>query len=341
MRITFFAAVVTVVVAASGGAADATTMAFVHGRNAGEPSATEACEYWGGSAGCTCSGTNSAGYATSGWCGYAGGSTSTFNRVVIRYNATTAWYADDTSTGSICDVAAEINAIADSDVRVIAHSAGNLVTLALLDDAANGYNGACAPGVIAAAANKITKVGAIQGPFSGAKAADAVYGHLNNSGNILTDWLHNFCGNTVGGIANIFADQASSMTYSLQTSVATNYRGWMDQSNGKPVYIAFGTGTSGTDSVWLGAAATCSGGSYNDGLVEAYSARACTNTGAGMTGSCTSKPANFYDQARAKIGHSSGRRGDYVTTTDQWASYNWTSAHAHGMSDLFWNHTSI
>jgi hypothetical protein len=122
-------------------------MAFVHGRNAGEPSTTEACEYWGGSAGCTCNGTNSAGYATSGWCGFAGGSSSTFNRVVIRYNATTAWYADDTSTGSICDVAAEINAIPDSDVRVIAHSAGNLVTLALLDDAANGYTEADGAGV--------------------------------------------------------------------------------------------------------------------------------------------------------------------------------------------------
>jgi hypothetical protein len=341
MRSTVFAAVVTVVVAASGGAADATTMAFVHGRNAGTPSTTEACEYWGGSAGCTCTGTNSAGYATSGWCGYAGGSTSTFGRVVVRYDAARAWWDEAVAADPICDVAAEINAIADSDVRVVAHSAGNLVTLAILTDAANGWGGSCGAGVVTGASNKITKVAAVQGPFSGAKAADAVYGHLNNGGNVLTDWLHNFCGNTVGGIANIFADQATSMTNSLQTSSVINNRGWLSNSNGKPVYIAFGTGTSGTDSVWLGAAATCSGGSYNDGLVEAYSARACTNTGAGLTGSCTSKPANFYDQARAKIGHSSGRRGDYVTTTDQWASYNWTSAHSHGMSDLVWNHTSI
>jgi len=338
MRFTLLFAIAGSIVAASGGAADATTMAFVHGRNSGEPSSTEACDYWGG---CSCSGTNSAGYASSGWCGFAGGSTSPIARVVVRYNAGEYWWGDSVAADPICDVASEILAIGDSDVRVLAHSAGNLVTLGLLTDAANGWGGNCGAGVVSGAANKITKVGAVQGPFSGARAADAVYGHLNNGGNPLTDWLHNFCGNTVGALANIFADQSTNMTYALQTSVAINNRGWLSNSNGKPVYIGFGTGTSGTDSVWLGAAATCSGGSYNDGLVEAYSARACTNTGAGMTGSCTSKPGNFYDQARANIGHSSGRRGDYVTSTDQWASYNWASPHNHGMADLFWNHTSI
>lgn len=317
--------------------AAATTMAFVHGRNGGTPSSTEACEYWGE---CSCVGNNSAGYDRSGHCGFAGGSTGTYARTVVRYDAGRAWWADASTADPICDVAIEINAISDSSVRVVGHSAGGLVTLGLLTDAANGWGAGCGAGVVAAAANKITAVAAVQSPFSGAKAADAVYGHLNNTGNILTDWLHNACGNTIGGIANIFADQASDMTYALQTSVATNNRSWLNNSNGKPVYIAFGTSTAGDDSGWLAAGALCTGGSYNDGLVEAYSARACTNTGAGKTGTCTSKPANFTDYARAAIGHSSGRRGTSPTTSDMWWS-GMTTAHSHAMSDLVWNHTPI
>lgn len=314
------------------GVADATTMVFVHGRNAGTPTSTEACDYFGG---CSCSGSNNAaGYSNSGWCGFAGGSGATYGRYVARYDATRAWWADGNTADPICDVAIEINGISDSSIRVVGHSAGGMVTLALLTDAANGWGAGCGTGVVANAANKITAVAAVQSPFSGAKAADSVYGHLS------TDWLHNLCGNTIGGIANIFADQASDMTYSLQTSVAITNRSWLDNSNGKPVYIAFGTSTAGDDSGWLAAGATCTGGSYNDGLVEAYSARACTNTGAGKTGSCTSKPANFTDYARAAIGHSSGRRGTSSTSNDIWWS-GMTSAHAHGMSDLVWNHSPI
>ncbi len=320
------------------GTAGATTSVLVHGRNAGTPSSTEACEYWGA---CACVGNNAAGYDRSGYCGYAGGSTTTRARATpVQYDAGRAWWADATTADPICDVALEIKALADTDIRVTAHSAGNLVTLGLLTDAANGWGAGCGAGVVTAAANKITRVLAVQAPFSGAKAADAVYGHLQNSGNILTDWLHNLCGNTIGGLANIFADQASSMTYALQTSVAVNNRSYLSNSNTKPVYIVHGTGTSGSDSTWLAAGAMCTGGNYNDGLVEAYSARACTNTDAALTGTCTGKPANFTDYARAKIGHSSGRRGDYATTTDLWYS-GMTSAHSHGMADLGYNHSPI
>lgn len=321
-----------VALALAAGHADATTMVFVHGRNAGTPSSTEACEYWGQ---CSCSvSNNGAGYSNSGWCGFAGGSSTSYGRHVVRYDANRAWWADASTVDPICDVAIEINGISDSSIRVVGHSAGGLVTLGLLTDAANGWGAGCGADVVASAANKITAVAAVQSPFSGAKAADAVYGHLNS------DWLHNLCGNTIGGLANVFADQASDMTYALQTSVAVNNRSWLSNSNGKPVYIAFGTSTSGDDGGWLGAGATCTGGSYNDGLVEAYSARACTNTGAGKTGSCTSKPANFTDYARAAIGHSSGRRGTASTSSDVWWSGMGT-AHAHGMADLVWNHTPI
>ena len=314
------------------GTADATTMVFVHGRNAGTPTTTEACDYWGG---CTCSvSSNSGGYSNSGWCGFAGGSAGTYSRYVARYDATLAWWGDGATNEPICDVAAEINALSDTNIHVVGHSAGGLVTLGLLTDAANGWGSACGAGVVAGAANKITAVAAVQSPFSGARAADSVYGHLASS-----DWLHNICGNTVGALANIFADQASDMTYALQTSVMANNRGWVTNSTGKPVYIAFGTSTGGDDSGWLGAGSVCTGGSYNDGLVEAWSARACTNNTSGKTGSCTSKTTNFTDYAYAAIGHSSGRRGTSATS-DMWYS-GMTSAHAHGMSDLVWNHSPI
>jgi hypothetical protein len=331
---------VTLTALATAAPASALTMAYFHGRNNSTPSDADNQAYWGGTSCASYNGSASDGHnwSTSGYCGFSGyyhssGSYDGRGRVLKKYNAYKAWWDDASTAGAICEAAAQINGIADSNVEVVAHSAGGLVITALLTDAMNGWGSACGAGVVSSAATKVTYVAAIAAPFSGTKIADAVYGHITSGGGIL-DWLHNLCGNTVGQLANTFADQASDMTYSLQTGQAAAYPGWMNNP-GKPVQVSIGTSRSGDDSVWLGAGQSCAQmESSNDGLVSPYSGRFCSNTGAGVSGSCTGRTASFSDGVNAAIGHSSNRRGNAATSTN-------SSGHTHGMADLVFWHTSI
>jgi hypothetical protein len=315
-------------------AAYAVNVAYVHGRNNSKPSTSAACDYWGG---CSCStGNNSTGRDNSGWCWFAGGPSTSRGRTSVRYDASRPWWGDSSSSDPICDVAAQINAINDSSVRVVGHSAGGMVTAALLTNAANGW-GSCST-AIQSASNKITYVAAVSSPFRGTKAANAVYGHVNNSGNPLTDWLHNFCGNTIGGLANLFADQASPMTYELQTGVAntSSRRSWLNNSNGKPFVTSWGTTTSGNHSVWLAAAVKCLAlETPNDGLTPKYSARGCNTAGSGGCSSGSDgRPSNWSNGVWAATGHSSNRRNNHVTSNN-------SSGYSHAFAQLLWFYTGI
>jgi hypothetical protein len=322
---------------ATEGTSHAVLVALVHGKYAGTPTTGQAWDYFNATTSHTCNGgngvTNGSGEGSVVECkagsielarGYA-------YVGVSAYDGKRSWFANGSTADPVCKVANDIKnwGATDPYIRGVGHSMGGMVLAALVDDAVNGIVGGCGSGVISSAYYYLDFIAAVSSPFRGSKTADAAYGHLNNGGNPLTDWLHNFCGNTIGGIVSLFTDERVDSTYYLQTGIAPGHAGQIDQLGGVVLRTSWGTATSGNDSIWLGAAASCVGmPTPHDGLVPKHSARGCNTQG---TGTCSSgsngRPSAWGDGIYQATGHSSNRRNNHVSSNN-------SHGHSHGFSRL-------
>jgi hypothetical protein len=111
------------------------------------------------------------------------------------------------------------------------------------------------------------------------------------------NFLQQACGTVAGALSNLLFNQATSMTWALQTSMVQNNFGSLTAYGSFPIHTNWGTSNDGDDSLAMKGAALCTGMPQNDGVVAVYSASyAIPNKVAGWSDS---------------VGHSSNRRNDY------------------------------
>jgi hypothetical protein len=294
---------------------------FVHGRNSG---VADINDYW------------HVGYGgnNDGVLGFTGGNQTTYASepsYTYGYDASQAWDSN-ASGGPACQLVQALYRAPGTNFALIGHSAGGPVALYTLSAAKKGWlstsscgtctysSGSttqCNPGTAITWASYVIPVAA---PFRGTEVADAVYGHTGGN------FLQELCGTVAGSVANLVFNEASPMTYELQTSYMNN-----NQSNitsygtFSAIYASFGTSTGGDDGTALSGAAYCANlESNNDGFISANSATGCArgtsinwnvgpmpclpNTG-GTDSHGYSTHVGWWDG----VSHSSNRRDDYNT----------------------------
>lgn len=264
-------------------AASARTNVFVHGRNSGYADTTD---YWH---------VNGSGDGVAGFTG--GGQRGNW---VYAYDATQSWSDLSADNMPVCQLADNIYAEPDADVVLLTHSAGGNVAAYFLAVAHNGWATSCAhqPNT---QSSYVTYFIPVAAPFRGSELADRVYGHTGGN------FLQQICGSVAGALANLLFNQASNMTWALQTSMVQNNYGSLTAYGGfSAIYQQWGTSTAGDDSTAMSTAIACGFmPSPNDGVVAQYSASY------GIPGG----HQGWHDS----VGHSSNRRNDYRSfATNVW-----------------------
>ena len=264
--------------------ADARTVVFVHGRNQGPADTTN---YW-----------HNGGYSDNGITAFTGNNSE--GNYVYAYDATMAWSDLSTNSTPVCALTNAMYNAPGTDQAVVTHSAGGNVAIYMLAVAQNGWANGCS---VKPSSAKVwtTYVVPVAGVWRGSELANAVYGHTGGN------FLQQLCGTVAGSLANLLFNQASSMTYALQTSyVQNNYASLVAYGSYGSIYLNWGTTADGDDSTAMKGAAWCAGMPTNDGVVGVYSASY------GIPGS----HAGWSDS----VGHSSNRRNDYKTyAANVWA----------------------
>lgn len=275
------------VAAALASTAQARTVVFVHGRNQGPADTTD---YW-----------HNGGYGDNGIAAFTGNNSE--GNYVYAYDATVAWSDLSTNSTPVCQLTNAMYNAPGTDQVMLTHSAGGNVAAYMLAVAQNGWANGCSVSP-ASARSWATYFVPVAGAFRGSELANAVYGHTGGN------FLQQLCGTVAGSLANLLFNQASAMTYTLQTSyVQNNYNSMVAYGSYGSIYKNWGTATSGDDSTAMAGAAYCAGmPSPYDGVVAVYSASY------GIPGGHT----GWSDS----VGHSSNRRNDYKTFAANVWAYN-------------------
>jgi hypothetical protein len=269
---------------------------FVHGRNQGVANVTD---YW-----------HNGGYSDNGITAFTGNNSE--GNYVYAYDAYYSFTNVSDDSKPICALTEAMNSAPGTDMALISHSAGGPVVALMLAYAQNGWAHSCnvAP---ATAAPWTTYFIAVASPFRGTEIANAIYGNTSGS------WLQQTCQWVAGSIANLAFNQASDMTWALQTTQMNSWFGSVTAYGSfSALYEQRGSSNSGDDSTGLYWAAKCGNvESPNDGFISENSADGCVR-GSSTGSNCM--PGGHIGWTDS-VGHSSNRRNDYRSfAANVWAA---------------------
>lgn len=280
---------------------------FVHGRNMSQANVTD---YWhigqAGDAIAAFTGNNSEGNYTYG------------------YDTTYSYSNLSDDTKPVCALTHALMNAPGTDFALISHSAGGPTTSYMMAWAFN-YKAWGSSGCTYQPQDVVSWVTywiPVAAPFRGTEVANAIYG--NTSGN----WLQSLCGSAAGAIANLVFNQASDMTWALQTSFMNNgFNSLTAYGSFSAVYQQYGTANKGDDSTGLWWAQYCANVEgacglgctpRNDGFISPNSANGCARGTAVGTNCMPGGHAGWHDA----VGHSSNRRNDYLSFAANVWAYN-------------------
>ncbi len=296
-------AIATLVLATSS-IASARVDVFVHGRNTGTANVSD---YW------HIGGSDDGVYAFTG--------NNSEGNYTYGYDASYSYTNMGDNSKPVCQLTQAIWNAPGTDMALITHSAGGPVALYMMAAAQNGWATGCtySPGSVK---QYVTYIITVAAPMRGTEVADAIYGHT--SGN----WFQSTCGSIAGAIANLAFNQASDMTWALQTSYMNQYWGSITAYGSfSAIYNNGGTSNAGDDSTGLWWAQYCANvegacGMFctpsNDGFISQNSANGCVRGTAGGSNCLPGGHRKWFGPS----GHSSNRRNNTGNAAANVWAYN-------------------